>query len=79
MIDVIFNEKLIIGESVDFSYDFCIYIGRKWFELWIGIWCVGWVKVLILIGFDDIGCDIGIFGVKVSEMLDFTGFDGIFI
>ena len=37
------------------------------------------MKVLILVGFDDIGCDIGIFGVKVSEMLDFTGFDGIFI
>ena len=36
VIDVIFNERLIIGESVDFSYDFCIYIGRKWFELWIG-------------------------------------------
>ena len=49
------------------------------------VWIVGldlverWVKVLILVGFDDIGCDIGIFGVKVSEMLDFTGFDGIFI
>ena len=40
------------------------------------------LEVLILVGFDDIGCDIGIFGVdggKVSEMLDFTGFGGIFI
>ena len=42
-------------------------------------WDLRWVEVLILVGFDDIGCDIGIFGVKVSEMLDFTGFDGIFI
>ena len=28
-----FDEKLIIGESVDFSQDFRIYIGRKWFGL----------------------------------------------
>ena len=33
-----------------------------------------WVEVLILVGFDDIGCDIWIFVVKVSEMLDFTWF-----
>lgn len=42
-------------------------------------WCEGWVKVLILVGFYDIGSDIGVFVIKVSEMLDFTGFDGIFI
>ena len=35
VIDVIFNEKLVIGEGVDFSWDFCIYIGRKWIGLWI--------------------------------------------
>lgn len=35
--DVIFSEKFVIGESVDFSYDFCIYIGRKWFGLWFWI------------------------------------------
>ena len=55
---MIFNEKLVIGESVDFSWDFCIYIGRKWIGLWVEIWVVWWVKVLILVGFDDIGCDI---------------------
>ena len=32
----IFNAKLVIGESVDFSLDFRIYIGRKWFGLWVG-------------------------------------------
>ena len=37
VIDVIFNEKFVIGKSIDFSYDFCIYIGRKWFGLWFGI------------------------------------------
>ena len=40
-------------------------------------WVEEWVKVLIFVGFDDIGCDIGGFGVdggKVCEMLDFTGF-----
>ena len=49
--------------------------------VWIVVFDCGlrWVEVLILVGFDDIGCDIGIFVVKVSEMLDFTGFDGIFI
>ena len=34
LIDVIFDEKLVIGKNGDFSYDFRIYIGRKWFELW---------------------------------------------
>ena len=58
---------------------FCIYIGRKWFRLWVWNWVSWWVKVLIFVGFDDIGYDIGDFGVKVSEMLDFTGFGGIFI
>ena len=33
--------------------------------------------MLILVGFNDIGCDIRDFGVKMGEMLDFTGFDGI--
>ena len=49
--------------------------------VWIVVFDCGlrWVEVLILVRFDDIGCDIWIFGVKVSEMLDFTGFDGIFI
>ena len=31
-----FVEKLVIGKSMDFSYNFCIYIGREWFEL--GVW-----------------------------------------
>ena len=42
---------------------FYIYIGRKWFELFVGIGCVRFVKVLIFFGFDDIRCDIGDFGV----------------
>ena len=58
-ISVNFSAKLIIGKSADFSWDFCIYIGRKWFGLWVWIWVVKWVKVLILVGFDDIGGDIG--------------------
>ena len=36
-----------------------------------------WVKVLILVGFDDIGCDIEIFdvdGEKVGILLGFVGF-----
>ena len=37
MIDVIFNEKLIIGESWGSSWDFRIYIGRKWFELGVEV------------------------------------------
>ena len=74
---MIFNEKLVIGESGDFSWDFYIYIGRKWFEFVVGSWVVWWVKVLILVGFDDIGGDIGIFGVggwKVGILLVFVGF-----
>ena len=57
-----------------------LYLYRKK-VVWVVVWnlVAWWVKVLIFFGFDDIGCDIGIFGVKVSEMLDFTGFDGIFI
>ena len=31
------------------------------------------MKVLILVWFYDIGCDIGGFGFKVCEMLDITG------
>ena len=36
------------------------------------------VKVLIFLGFYDIGCDIEILVIKVSEMLDFAGLVGIF-
>ena len=32
------------------------------------------VEVLIFVGFYDIGDDIGVWVVKVSEMLDFAGF-----
>ena len=35
VIDIIFNEKLVIGENGDFSLGFRIYIGRKWFGLWV--------------------------------------------
>ena len=37
VIDVIFNKKLVIGESVDFSWGFRIYIVRKLFGFWIEI------------------------------------------
>ena len=40
-------------------------------------WGVRWVKVLILVGFYDIGCDIEILGVdgwKVRILLGFGGF-----
>ena len=50
--------KLIIGENRDFSWDFRIYIGRKWFRLCVGIWVRRLVKVLISVGFYDIGYDI---------------------
>ena len=56
---------------------FCIYIGRKWFGLWICIWVLCWIKVLILVGFYDIGCDIGVFGVdgwEVGILLGLVGF-----
>ena len=50
---------------------FCIYIRRKWFVLVFGIWIVWWTKVLILVGFDDIGCDIWIKLVKSVKSTDF--------
>ena len=53
-----FYEKLVIGENVDFFCDFRIYIGRNWFRLCVGIWVRRLVKVLISVGFYDIGCDI---------------------
>ena len=71
---MIFDEKLLIGESVDFSYDFWVYIGRKWFGLWVLIWDGRCVKVLIFVRFYDIGCDIWILGVDLLESGDFVGF-----
>ena len=56
-----FDEKLVIGESMYFSWYFYIYIGRKWFGLWVEIGCVRLVEVLIFMGFYDIVCDIWIF------------------
>ena len=53
-----FGAKLVIGESVDFSWYFCIYIGRKWFGLCVGIGCVRLAETLIFMGFDDIWYDI---------------------
>ena len=38
IVDMIFSEKLVIGESWDFYWDFCIYIGRKWFGFRFEIW-----------------------------------------
>ena len=45
---------------------FRIYIGRKWFGLLVEIWVVLWVKMLILVRFDDIGYDIGVCGDVLS-------------
>ena len=58
-----FSEKFGDRWKCGFFLGFCIYIGRKWFGFgfWDGVW--SWVKVLILVGFDDIGCDIEVFGV----------------
>ena len=38
--------------------------------VWIVCWdfVERWVKVLILVGFNDIGCDIGIFGLDGGKM-----------
>ena len=73
LINMIFDEKLLIGKSVDFLRIFCIYIGRKWFELWVEIWDGRWVKVLIFVGFDDIGCDIWILIGKLVKCLILLG------
>ena len=56
-----------------------LYLYRKK-VVWIGSldWGERLVEVLIFVGVDDIGCDIGVFGVKVSEILDFAGFSRIF-
>ena len=50
---------------------FCIYIGRKWFGLRVGNWDGKWVKVLILVRFDDIGCDIDWINYRASKSTDF--------
>ena len=50
---------------------FCIYIGRKWFGLCVGIWCVRLVKVLIFFGFDDIGYDIEKVSINLQKVLIF--------
>ena len=54
-----FVEKLVIGKSVDFLV--ILYLYRKK-VVWIVGWGFGvmWVKMLILVGVDDIGCDIGV-------------------
>lgn len=54
--------------------DFCAYIGRKWFGLWVGNWEWRWVKVLILVRFDDIGCDIRVLEDKLVKCLIFKDF-----
>ena len=59
---------------MDFSWYFCIYIGRKWFGLCVGIGCVRLAETLIFMGFDDIVCDIGIFGVDGGKVGIFMGF-----
>ena len=48
--------------------------------VWIGSldWGERLVEVLIFVGVDDIGGDIGIWVVKVGEILDFAGFSRIF-
>ena len=64
---------------MDFSWYFYIYIGRKWFGLWVEIRCVRLVETLIFMGFDDIVCDIGIFGVNGCEVWILLGFVGFLL
>ena len=61
VIDVIFDEKLVIGENVDFLRILYLYRNKV---VWIVIlnWGVEWVKVLILVGFTILGAILG-FGV----------------
>ena len=44
--------------------------------VWIGVcdWIVWWVKVLILLGFDDIGYDIGFFWSEWWKSGNLVGF-----
>ena len=74
VIYMIFNEKSVIGKSVDFSLDFCIYIGIKWLRLWVEIWCVRLVEALVLVEFDDIVCDMVILISKLVKCLILLGF-----
>ena len=79
VIDVIFSEKLLIGESIGFSWVFVFIIRRKWVWLCVEIGGVILVKVLILLGFYDIGCDIGILGVDIWKELILLGLMGFWL
>ena len=52
-----------------------LYLYRKK-VVWIVVFDCGlrWVEVLISVGFDDIGCDIGIFGLDGGKMGILLGF-----
>lgn len=57
---MIFDANFSNRKKIGFSWNFCIYNRKK--VNWIVILILGQkcVKVLILAGFNDIGCDIGI-------------------
>ena len=52
-----------------------LYLYRKKVVWIVGFDCdLRWVEVLILVVFDDIGCDIGIFGLDGGKMGILLGF-----
>ena len=62
LINMIFDEKLLIGENVDFLWVFVFVQEESELDCGFGNWDGRLVKVLIFVGFDDIGCDMDIFG-----------------
>ena len=70
--DVIFIEKFVIGESGIFLG--FLYLYRKK-VVWIGVLdlVVWWVKMLNLVGFYDIECDIWILIGKLVKCLILLG------
>lgn len=66
--------KIGIVEKIGFSLDFCIYNRKK--VVWVSCEFLEliWIKMLILVDFDDIGFDIWFFGMKFGKCGFFNGF-----
>ena len=54
-----FYEKLVIGENVDFLVIFVFIQEESGLNYGLELWGVRLVKVLIFVGFGDMGGDIG--------------------